>query len=373
MAQVFLYGTLRHAPLLERVLGGRPAAVRPARLDGHAVRAVADGAYPALVAEAGGVAEGEVIALDDPAGWERLRHYEAVFGYAPQPCTVETPEGAVAAQVFRPDTPPATEGAWSLDAWAGRWAAQSLEAAAEVMGQMGRMSPRALAAIHPMIRARAHSRVLAAAPRPRAPVLAPMSRDDVELSAHRRPYADYYSYDEQDLRFPRFGGGLSEPVTRAALVATDAALVLPYDPRRDEVLLLEQFRPGPYMRGDLRPWCLEPVAGRVDPGEDPETTARRETEEEAGLTLERLELISRSYPSPGCLTEFFHIYLGRVDLARRPAETGGLEAEAEDIRRHVLPFDTVLGWADAGQIDVAPLALAIYWLARHRSRLRDAG
>lgn len=373
MPEVFLYGTLRHAPLLECVLNGRPAAVRHGHLPGRAVRSVADGAYPALVPLNGATAGGEVITVQDPRGWGRLCHYEAVYGYAPQPCTVQTLEGEVQAQVFLPDAPPETTGDWSLDAWAAEWSAESLEAAAEMMAQMGRMSPRALAAIHPMIRARAHSRVLAAAPRPRAPVLADMSRDAVELRAHRRPYADYYSYDEQDLRFPRFGGGVSEPVTRAALVATDAALVLPYDPRRDEVLLLEQFRPGPYMRGDLRPWCLEPVAGRVDPGEDPVTTARRETEEEAGLALEGLELISRSYPSPGCLTEFFHIYLGLADLARRPAETGGLESEAEDIRRHVLPFETVLEWADAGQLDVSPLALAVYWLARHRSRLRDAG
>lgn len=373
MLPVFLYGTLRHSPLLRLVLGAEPPASCTARLSGHAVRGVAGAAYPALVPAADAVAEGLLLDAPAPPGWGRLCHYEAAFGYAPVQVTVDSAQGPVEAQAFLPSEPPETDGHWSLDAWAAEWGALSVEAAAEVMAHMGRRSPRAIGGIFGMIRARAHSRLLAAGPRARAPVAAEFVRDDVALLDHRRPYAGYYALEEQDLRFPRFGGGLSAQVTRAALVATDAALVLPYDPRRDEVLLVEQFRPGPFLRGDPRPWCLEPVAGRVDPGEAPEETARREAEEEAGLTLDRLVPISRSYPSPGCSTEFFHIYLGLVDLSRRPADTGGLEEEAEDIRRHVLPLDTLVEWADARLLDVAPLELAVHWLARHRDRLRASG
>jgi nudix-type nucleoside diphosphatase (YffH/AdpP family) len=370
---VFLYGTLRHEPLLMCVLGATPGPMRPATLPDHAVRGVCDAPYPALVAAPQVGAEGVLLDVPDATGWGRLCHYEAAFGYAPARVTVETAEGPVAAQVFLPSQTPATEGAWALATWVQRWGALSIEAAVEVMAHMGRKSPREIGRDFGMIRGRAHSRVLAALPRPRPPVMTTLTRAEVRLIAHRRPYAGYFAFEEQDLHFPLFGGGHSETVSRAALVATDAALVLPYDPRRDEVLLLEQFRPGPYLRGDPRPWCLEPVAGRVDAGEDPEATARRETEEEAGLTLERLETISRSYPSPGCSTEFFHIYLGLVDLSRPPAEIGGLAEEAENIRRHVLPLPTVVDWADAGLLDVAPLELAVHWLARHSARLRASG
>ena len=81
---------------------------------------------------------------------------------------------------------------------------------------------------------------------------------------------------EPALRAPLFGGGQSAPLLREVFVATDAALVLPYDPLRDRVLLVEQFRMGPYGRGDPRPFLLEPVAGRIDAGETPEEAARRE-------------------------------------------------------------------------------------------------
>lgn len=373
MGDVFLYGTLRHAPLLAVVLGETPPDQQAARLSGHAVRAVAGAPYPALVPAPGEAAEGILLRDQGPRALGRLCHYEAAFGYAASAVTVETDAGPKPAQVFLPDVPPETEGAWSLGDWQAAWGRLSEEAAREVMAHHGRLSPGAIGDIFGMIRSRAHSRVLGATPRPRAPIVANADRGSVDLLAHRRPYARYFAMEEQDLRFPRFGGGYSETVTRAALVATDAALVVPYDPRRDEVLLIEQFRPGPYLRGDPRPWCLEPVAGRVDPGETPETTARREAEEEAGITLERLETISRSYPSPGCSTEFFHIYLGLADLSRPPAETGGLEEEAEDIRRHVLPLEHVVEWADAGLLDVGPLELAVHWLARHRDRLRAAG
>ncbi|MFP4238969.1 MAG: NUDIX domain-containing protein [Rhodosalinus sp.] len=373
MPSVFLYGTLRHEPLLARVLGATPGPMRPARLPDHAVRSVAGAPYPALVTAADEGADGVLLTVPDAAGWGRLCHYEGAFGYAPAQVTVETPEGTVTAWVFRPAQTPATGGAWSLAAWVRTWGALSVEAAGEVMAHMGHKSPREIGRDFDMIRGRAHSRLLARLTRPRPPVLTALTQAEVRLIAHRRPYAGYFAFEEQDLQFPLFGEGHSETVSRAALVATDAALVLPYDPRRDEVLLLEQFRPGPYLRGDPRPWCLEPVAGRVDAGEDPEATARRETEEEAAVTLERLETISRCYPSPGCSTEFFHIYLGLVDLSRPPAEVGGLAEEAENIRRHVLPLRTVVGWADAGLLDVAPLELAVHWLARHRDRLRASG
>ena len=93
-------------------------------------------------------------------------------------------------------------------------------------------------------------------------------------------------------------------------MATDAALVLPYDPLRDRLLLVEQFRMGPYGRGDPRPWMLEPVAGRIDAGETPEETARRECREEARLDLRGLEKISTHYCTPGYSTEVFHLFSG---------------------------------------------------------------
>ena len=64
------------------------------------------------------------------------------------------------------------------------------------------------------------------------------------------------------------------------IVSGDAVTVLPYDPKRDLVLVVEQIRAGPFARGDRQSWQIEAIAGRVDPFETPEQAARREAVEE---------------------------------------------------------------------------------------------
>ena len=103
-----------------------------------------------------------------------------------------------------------------------------------------------------------------------------LGRGDVQVADLTRAYADFFAVEEYHLSFRRFDGGHSPVVKRAAFVATDASILLPYDPRRDAVLVIEQFRAGPFARGDAAPWLLEPVAGRIDPGETPEGAARRD-------------------------------------------------------------------------------------------------
>jgi nudix-type nucleoside diphosphatase (YffH/AdpP family) len=163
---------------------------------------------------------------------------------------------------------------------------------------------------------------------------------------------------------------MSEPLQREVFVATDAALVLPYDPMRDRVLLVEQFRMGPYGRGDPRPWMLEPVAGRIDGGETPEEAAHRECLEEAGLSLRGLERISSHYCTPGYSTEVFHIFLGICDLPDTDKGQGGLATEHEDIRTHVIDFERAMTLLQTGEANNGPLVLSLIWLQRERARLR---
>ena len=66
-----------------------------------------------------------------------------------------------------------------------------------------------------------------------------------------------------------YDGTPNPEIRREAYLAFDAALVLPYDPARDLVLLIEQLRYGPLWRGDPEPYTFEPVAGLIDAGESP--------------------------------------------------------------------------------------------------------
>ncbi|MDA9991216.1 NUDIX hydrolase [Paracoccaceae bacterium] len=190
--------------------------------------------------------------------------------------------------------------------------------------------------------------------------------------ANRTVYNGFFSVKEYDLSFTKFDGSKSELVTRSALISFDAVIVLPYDPVHDRVLLVEQFRAGLFARQEENPWCLEPIAGLIDQGETPEEAGLREADEEAGLTLSSLELVARSYPSPGISTEFFHQYIGITSLPETTSLVSGLASEAEDIRSHIFCFSDFLKMIEAGQITVGPAILLGLWLARHRDKLRAA-
>jgi nudix-type nucleoside diphosphatase (YffH/AdpP family) len=196
--------------------------------------------------------------------------------------------------------------------------------------------------------------------------------DAVEVERVETPHSGFFRTRSYSLRHPHFDGTSSPPLRREVFVATDAALVLPYDPAQDRLLLVEQFRMGPFGRGDPHPWMLEPVAGRIDAGETPEDTAFRECREEAGLDLHRLEKISSHYCTPGYSTEVFHLFLGICDLPDLAQGSGGLATENEDIRTHVIGFTQAMDLLQSGEANNGPLILALIWLQRERARLRAA-
>lgn len=118
-------------------------------------------------------------------------------------------------------------------------------------------------------------------------------------------------------------------MTREVLNSGDAAAVLPYDLERRKIILVRQFR-APVMHVEGHPDFLEAVAGLLDK-DDPETCARRETMEEAGLRVERLEPLGHFWSAPGITTERLHLFLAPYTEADRVAEGGGLADEHEDI------------------------------------------
>jgi len=369
---VFLYGTLRDPAMLAAVLGRMPerGELRPARLPGHAVRRAADTGWPALVPEPGAAAEGLVLGSthEDRA---RLDYIEAGWGYRRQPVELRLSEGGpLRAECYFPPAPlPPTYGPWSLPEWQARFGALAPLAAREMLSFRGSEPPEQAARRWPQMLARAQSRVAAEADPGPLRLRSGLARGDVGLRAARRPYARFFSVEEHDLDLPRLGGGRMAQDNRAVFVAVDAVTVLPYDPRRDRVLVVEQFRMGPWGRGDPHPWTLEPIAGRRDPGESLEATARREAREEAGVTLAGLEHVASYYPSPGAYSEFVTSYVGLADLPEQGSALHGLDAEAEDIRAHVLGFGALMAAVRSGEVRTAPLILCALWLAEHRQRL----
>lgn len=369
---LFLFGTLRHVPLLNIVLGTDVGSrVKTARLDGYDTVLFVKEGSPVLVPTGGASVEG--IVLSGLTDQERLRldYYECEYALAADTITVETSEGKVQAAIYELPGEWELGGRWDFDDWLSATGDIAIEAAREVMAYPKLVDADELDARWPTVLMRASSTVRAQT-ETRARVIGQMDAASVDVAARRHPYTSYFSFAEMDLRYASFGGGMGPKVKREAMHAADAVTVLPYDPVRDRVLVVEQFRFGTYARGDTHPWCLEPIAGRIDPGETPEDTARRESVEEAGLTLGDLLPVANYYPSPGALTEYLYTYVAIADLPDEAAGLGGLEIEAEDIMAHVISFDRLMDAITSGEANNGPLILTALWLQRERPRLRSA-
>ena len=239
--------------------------------------------------------------------------------------------------------------------------------AALVMDAFGTLPPE-------RVRARLGSLRVAAASRVRAAEAAPRGlragTGEVVVTRRQQAHAGFFGLEVLDLSHRRFDGGMGPGISREVFVSGDAVTVLPYDPVRDRVLLVEQFRAGPLGRGDPLPWQLEAIAGRVDPGETPEAAARREAVEEAGLALGRMERVADYYPSPGAMTEYIYSFVALCDLPDGVAGVFGAIEEAEDIKGHLLSFDALMAAVAGGEVANAPMILTALWLQRERGRLR---
>lgn len=370
--EIFLTGPMAWPPLLALLLGApAPESVqRPVTLRGVALEG-SDACFPRLVPAEGAEISGVLLWAKGAQSFARLSYFAEAIGMSPVPKHFHDGETSGAAVAFLADDPAQPHAAaWEAERWEAAFGAIALEAAGEIMGQFGRKPSTEFAWRLPMVLSRASSRVFAAG----HPAPATLRRGAGTAEAHvervEAPHEGYFVTRAYHLRHPAFAGGESPLLRREVFVAADAALVLPYDPLRDRLLLVEQFRLGPFGRGDPRPFVLEPVAGRIDAGETPEQAARRETAEEAGLALEGLELISSHYCSPGCSTELFHCFLGLADLPVAGQGHGGLDVENEDIRTHVLEFDEVMRLVASGEVNIGPLVLMLLWLERERPRLR---
>ncbi len=193
-------------------------------------------------------------------------------------------------------------------------------------------------------------------------------RSDVEVIRCEDVYQGYLKVRRYRLRHRLFDGSWSTEMTREVMERAHAVAVLPYDPTRDEVVLIEQFRMGIFDAGH-DPWSIECVAGLIEADESLEDVAYREVEEETGLEVTALQQVHRMYASPGVFSEHVWIYVARVD-ASEAGGIFGLDHEHEDIRAFTCPLDQALKMLDDGQILVSHSLIALQWLAPHRDEMR---
>jgi ADP-ribose pyrophosphatase len=198
----------------------------------------------------------------------------------------------------------------------------------------------------------------------------PPSHPDLRIVAHETAFKRHLRLDVVRFRHRLFSGEWSGERVYDVVRRGPAVAILLYDPDRDTVVLVEQFRLPPLFAG-CSPWVVEVVAGLVDhDGESEADVARREAAEEAGIdVIGELIPIQRYIPMPGNSDETIMLFCGRVD-STRAAGVHGLPDEHEDIRVVVRSVAELEGMLETGGIETGHTLICLYWLLRHRDELR---
>lgn len=190
-----------------------------------------------------------------------------------------------------------------------------------------------------------------------------------KIVRHDIAYQGYFRIEKFQLQHELFGGGWTETFQREIFERGSAVAVIPYDPKRDKVVLIEQFRSGAI--GNMQqPWMKEIVAGIIEDGESEPDVARRETMEEAGCEILALEKISQYFVSPGGTTEQCILYYAEID-SEGVGGIFGLDHEFEDILVEAVDFKQAVAWLDDGTINSAASIIGLQWLMLNRERLRQ--
>ncbi|MCW5731529.1 MAG: gamma-glutamylcyclotransferase [Alphaproteobacteria bacterium] len=332
-ARYFFYGTLMDPDVLARVLGRAVGRERllPAQLPGFRRFRARQGSYPILVPGAPeDVVDGLLASGLDEADGARLLAYEGPgYDLLAKEVTLKADGRRVEALVFLPNERLApSEQDWDLARW------QALDKADFWDSHFAMDNGR-----------------------------------DIQLVSREVPFQGYFRVARYRLRHRLYAGAMGGVIQREVFERGHAVAVLPYDPVRDAVVLIEQFRSGAYAAG--RPaWLVEAIAGMIKPGENGEEVARREAVEEANChLLGPLEHLAGYFASPGGSDEHVDVYAGCCDCTGLGG-VHGLPEEGEDIRVLVLGFDAAMARLAAGRIHASPPIIALFWLARERERLR---
>ena len=192
--------------------------------------------------------------------------------------------------------------------------------------------------------------------------------DTVQVLSRTTPYRGFMRIDIYKLRHQVFDRCWSDEISREVLERGHAVAVIPFDPLRDEVVLLEQFRVGAYSAPGMSPWQIECVAGMIESHQTTKDAARRETEEEAGAIVLDLEPVHAYLTSPGCTSETITMYCGRIN-ADGVGGVFGLAHEGEYMRVFAVSSEEAFRLLDTGRIENGTTIIALHWLRHHRARL----
>jgi len=140
-----------------------------------------------------------------------------------------------------------------------------------------------------------------------------------------------------------------ETQEREAYDRGNGATILLYNLERKTVILTRQFRMPTYINGNNDGLLIDTCAGLLDKN-NPEDCIRKETEEETGYQVSKVEKVFEAYMSPGSVTEILYFFIAKYDKSMKVSEGGGLVEEQENIEVLELDFQVAFDMIKTGEI-----------------------
>ena len=140
-----------------------------------------------------------------------------------------------------------------------------------------------------------------------------------------------------------------ETHTRECYDRGNGAVILLYNKQNKTIILTQQFRLPTYINGNPTGQMIEACAGLLDK-DNPEDCIIKETQEETGYKISKVEKIFESYMSPGSVTEILHFFIAEYSSEMKIGDGGGLAHEQENIEVLELDFNTAYNMISSGEI-----------------------
>jgi len=189
----------------------------------------------------------------------------------------------------------------------------------------------------------------------------------VKVKEDRRILDDYFKVDRAVLQHEKFDGTMSEEIVRLNFDRGEASAALIYNPQKDTIILVKQFRYPLYTREKKNAWTLEIVAGMIEENDSPEETIQREILEETGYKPGNLKSLFGFYPSPGGSNEIIYLFYSEVNESDRIAPGGGATGEDENIEVVELARQQVFELLENGAIVDAKTIIALQWFRNRKN------
>ena len=158
--------------------------------------------------------------------------------------------------------------------------------------------------------------------------------------------------------------GTWETQEREAYDRGNGAVILLYNKAQQTVILTRQFRMPTYVNGNKDGMMIEACAGILEQ-ENAEESIKRETEEETGYRIQKVEKVMEAYTSPGSVTEILHFFIAEYDKSMKVNDGGGVAEEQEEIEVLELNFQQAMAMIKTREIKDAKTIMLLQYVALH--------